>query len=546
MKRRNTNPFKDRMLIANPDIANLHSKPEGTVTEEDLKTVLRRYNLREGLITLGRESNLIFSGRHPKNMVRFAYQEPQTGITITQSALAYLANLLLISGANDYRSRSIGDKNNLLALCNIYNNCLVQPESSQNFEKMDKGDKFLSVMVRLNSEQITCQFNRVHLIAGTLVLFKELINKVVPSKFDNLSVIFEQETGLTIYVYFRLAIHTFVGSQDTATFRMQVFTEAKIPKMEDILTEEKANKFLAILKTDYRAFRNKDRELNKNLNPIFTKTRFNPLNIFPIIETDPKHFGNPFVIPNFSCYFKKAFGGLYWWFHHYFEAKGQQQDFRNYFGYVFQEYVGLILKNIYGEQNVRSEVTYNKDKKFIDWWIERGEKIYLFEVKAYQFALMSLQTGDKELIVNNEIKKIADAIEQVYRRVKDIPKYQELYLFKGKKLIPVIVFMDMPLISIRAIYEKFIKEALEKRDSEKKLDGLKKFQFFLMNIEELELYDDAVDKIELEEVFLEVEKDNREDFFSVVKKVKGSNLRNRFLDETYKKFWEEIVTPKNE
>lgn len=49
-----------RPLQAEADITGLHHKEEGTATEEDFRNVLRRYNLREGLITLGKTSNYIF------------------------------------------------------------------------------------------------------------------------------------------------------------------------------------------------------------------------------------------------------------------------------------------------------------------------------------------------------------------------------------------------------------------------------------------------------------------------------------------------------
>ena len=95
------------------------------------------------------------------------------------------------------------------------------------------------------------------------------------------------------------------------------------------------------------------------------------------------------------------------------------------------------------------------------------------------------------------------------------------------------------------MYEELIKEALEKIETDKSLPGLKDFQVFLMNVEELELFDGATDKIELEDVFPAFKKDIREGFLSIVQKVKGKSLKNRFLDETYVKFWHQIITSKD-
>ena len=198
--------------------------------------------------------------------------------------------------------------------------------------------------------------------------------------------------------------------------------------------------------------------------------------------------------------------------------------------------MGIILKGIYGDQNVHSEIIYDKDKKFIDWWIEKGDKIYLFEAKASQFALKSLQTGNRELILAGEIKKIAESIRQVFKRVQDISNYDEFSIFRNKKIIPIIVFMDMPFISTN-LYRSLINEALEEFEKEEQLNGLKDFQIHLMNIEDLESFDEAADKIGLEDVFADIKDDPSIDFSAIVSKVRNGNLRNRVLDKAFKDFW---------
>ncbi len=82
-----------RPLDAEADIIQLHQKTGGRATEDDFKSVLRRYNLRKGLITLGRKSNYIFHVHDQNKIGRVAYREPTTGAVITQFALAYIANI---------------------------------------------------------------------------------------------------------------------------------------------------------------------------------------------------------------------------------------------------------------------------------------------------------------------------------------------------------------------------------------------------------------------------------------------------------------------
>jgi len=527
-------PTSKRTLIAETDIIELHCKKEGTATEEDFKSVLRRYNFRDGLITLGQKSNLLFDTERQRNG---PYREPNTGVIITQFALAYLANILLISGANDYKSKYISQKDNLLTLCNSYSNCLIDYILVKN-EGLVNQDDLRSFMIRAHSEQIEYQFSPAYMISRTVVIFNEIAQNIQPNKFESLSKIFEKETGLSLFDYLRLCFIIFAASHKTATFSIRSIAAGNIPQLKDLLVEEKVTKILNILKADYKTFRAEDAIQNKNLNSIFTKTRFNPLLIYPIIETDAKHLGDPYVIPNVIAFVRKSFGGLYWWFHRYFEAQGKQQDFRNYFGYVFQEYVGRILKNIYGENAVQGEIIYGDSLKFIDWWVEKDNKIYLFESKANQFRLPSKQTGDRELIIKNEIEtKVVDAISQVYKRIQDIPKYEELKKLQGKQIIPIIVFMDMPFIS-NSLYEPWIKEALIRQEQKVQITGLADYQIFLMNIEELELYDECANIIGLDDIFLKLRNNIEEGFLSILRKIKGVGLRNRYLDVVYKNFGE--------
>ncbi len=526
-----------RPLQSEADIVELHHKREGTATEQDFKDVLRKYNLRDGLITLGRTSNYLFNAKGQNRIGRAAYREPNKGVIVSQFALAYLANILLVSGANDYKSKYISQKDNLLTFCNSYSNCLTDPALTEKYKITNK-DGFRSFIIRMNFEQMEYQFSPIYMMARTIVIFNELLQNINPDKFEPLSEIFQKETGLSIYDYLRLCFAFFAGSQKTATFSVTTFTNADIPQFKDFLTEEKIIKALDILKGDYKKFREEDTYVNEKLKPVFTKTRLNPLLIYPIIETDVKNLGDPYVIPNIVAYIRKSFGGLYWWFHRYFENQNKQQDFRNYFGRVFQEYVGKILKNIYGERNVHEEIVYGKGLRFIDWWIKKDDKIYLFESKASQFALLSKQTGDKEIVVKNEIKKkVVEAIKQVYKRVKDISKYEELKRFRGKQVIPFIVFMDIPFVS-GYLYEPWITEALEEIEQKKSVIGLKDFPFFLINIEELELYDECTNIIEIEDIFPKLKENIKEGFLSVLSKSKGGGLRNRYLDKIYKDFWE--------
>jgi hypothetical protein len=309
--------------------------------------------------------------------------------------------------------------------------------------------------------------------------------------------------------------------------------------MKDAFTDEKVSNFLKILSVDYKRFREEDELANENLEPVFTKTRFNPLLVYPIIKTDSAN-GDPYVVPNTLAFLKRGYGGLYWWFHRFFENNGKQQDFRNYFGGVFEQYVGRILKNAYGEHEVHPEILYPKGK-FIDWWVERGETIYLFEAKAYQFALPTKQTGDIEFLAKEVKSKIVKSIKQVHKRLSEIGSYEELAVFRNKKIVPVVVFMEIPLVSGH-LYKELIDEELQVLEQEdNNLLGITNTKIHFINIEELEYYAAAVDKISIENVFAKYEDDMREGFTSIIHKELGRSPVNEYLSKVYDDFWKEVT-----
>ena len=298
-----------------------------------------------------------------------------------------------------------------------------------------------------------------------------------------------------------------------------------------------------MLCTGYQSFREIDKQLNKNLDPRYTKNRFNPLFIYPIIECDAKHYGDRYIVPNLTVFIYCIYAGLYWWFHRYFEQYGFHKDFRQYFGDLYQEYAGLVLKEIFQGREVHGEVAYGNGQRFLDWWIDLDDKVYLFETKAYQLTLKERQTGMREAALKSVASKIAEAVAQICRRFKDIEKYDELAIFRNKKLVPFVLLYSIPF-PFSPIYRSWIEDELKIIELRDNLPGLRDFfsSVFLLNIDELEAYDMAFGKIGLEEIFPKFEGSLGDGFLGVLRRETGmETLRNRFLESTYESFRDEIL-----
>jgi len=528
-----------KALFINSDIQNLCRREPASVTEDEMKELLRHYNLLDGLVSIGKLSVFIYNDHSKNKLGKAIYKNPDSGLLVSQFALAYLANMFLISGANDFKDKKISEKENLFGICNAYNHSLIIPLSSNIPQK----NFFQALMVRLSFEQIRFQTNLINTMARTYILFENVAQNKRPVKIENLHTLFEKTTGITIKEYFIYSLLVFTAIQETPTFNIDRFLNSDIPHLKHLLIRDKIYKYLNILTASYRQFRTTDQQLNSTLNPIYTKTRFNSLWIYPIIEVDNKTESGSYVIPNVCVFLQKAFGDLYWWFHMHFEKEQKQLEFRDYFGSVFQEYVGLILKTIYPEEQVHEEITYGKtSNRFVDWWITRGDKVYLFEAKSNQFSLLNRQTGDADKIMQNEVKKIADGIEQLHRRVKDIDKYEELKQLRGKRLVCVLVFFDFPFMS-SALYDLQIKEELLVREKSKGSDGLSSFEVFRLNIDELESFATTSKQIELEEIFPKYRSDPTKSFLSVVAEESKDGLGNDYLEKAYEDFWN-LIDPR--
>lgn len=529
-----------RPLHPETAIARLHQQPVNTVTEQDLRQLLRRYNLREGLLALGRTSFFIFSQSKSDAAVgKAVYRDPDTGVLVSQFCLAYLANLLIMSGTNDYRKPLLGKPDNIQSLCNTYGNCLIDPALGRS--KVDEG-WFKTLMVHMYYEQMPdFQYSVDSMMARAITLFRDIAPHVTRPTIEPLPEILQKKAGLNPMDYLRLGFAVFVaaGQHHGACLNIEYLTGTSSPQLAPFMTDDKVRSFLAMVAADYPTFRALDEHHNADLDPKLTKYRFNPLFAYPVIKTQ---LGDkPYVIPNVPIYLRKAYLGLYWWYHHYFEKEGHTKDFRDYFGDVFQQYVGVILKEMYGAEAVQGEIVYGGKAKqrFIDWTVERNGKLYLFEVKAFQFSLDSLRIATPEILRREIDTKVVDSVEQVFKRVQDIDRHDELRHFRGKELVPVIVFLDMPWISGN-LFNDWIRESLANITKQKGLKGLEHFAPHLLNIDELEMYDAAIDNIELHEVFAQYKGDPAEGFQSIVAKhrVKG-RPGNRFLKKVYDNFWTE-------
>ena len=538
------------MLTGNSDITELNKKGFNGVKEEDFKILLSRYALAESLWFLGTTSKLIYECWNGEKKTNYevlglgGIRNPSTGAIVTQFYLAYVANLILISRSNDWKSKHLieAGKNNLEILSNVYNNCLLTHKiTEEERTPEEKIENVKSMLIRLYQEQSSLQFYYIDLIARNYLIFCKLA-KENPS-YQYLHEVFQRENGISIedYFYIGLAIFALTITKEPL-FKTAQLTEATVTDAHGRLSQANVDAFLKIRSADYQQFREIDTNRNSNSSDWYTKTRYNPLNQRPIIKIQNPIRTRDYIIPNYPLFVKSTFE-LFWYFDEYFSSisQAEQIKFRNTFGDIFEDYVEKILKHIYGEEKVKGEIKYNTPKgevKFLDFYVEMSDKIYIFEAKANRFRLPTLQVGLESELIDTEIKKFTKPILQIRDRFNDINQYEELSFFRGKELVPFVIFFDIPFVNDPEFYEGVLSKTEIGKEVIKAMEDLK---ISCCNINEFEKYAEHSDAISLESIFTEIKKNPKATALIAESLKYPHNLRELFLTKEFDEFKKQIL-----
>jgi len=465
----------------------------------------------------------------------------QEAIYVNQFVLAYLANILIISGTTNHKSINLGDfsRYELMCFCSPYFNNLSEPLISD--KNID------NYFIRLNFEQFDYNICEAYCIARSVELYRNISNSL---RLD-LNTYFMDNTQLTIDSYFNIGYIIYLFAQILGpAFNMQQATDMVIQYFPNIHKSE-IEQFLKINSSNIEALR----EIDRNRNSIChrgSKYKYNFFKEFPIVEISNDNY----IIPNKTLYIKQVFD-IFWKFEKYIGNNFRE----NYFDKIFDKYVGNILKNIYGEINVK-KLTYEKkgaNSEFFDWCVfdEQNKIVYAFECKGYQLSVSNIITGD---IGKQYITKFIDKpVSQMYNRIDDLKsgKYQEINHLQNYEIIPIGIYYDIPFAS-GCIHEKEISRILDddltKYTTEKtkqinrvmstnNIEQLKNFNYYLMSIDDLELLQWAVQEnqelLQLKELLLKMKNEDieTERFEKVVfDNIKSNPIKIPYLDNIFFEF----------
>ena len=245
------------------------------------------------------------------------------------------------------------------------------------------------------------------------------------------------------------------------------------PEVRAWFREERQQSFVNWLTTDYRAFRLQSRDgLAKIPSPEYEKQRFNPLLRYPILKPDRNPLpGAPqvYIDPIPRLVHERVTRGLYFELSDHFKGAGKRNPFRGSFGYVFQEYVGELLKDALSESLVVGEFKYKAGKEgklTPDWMVIEADHCLLIEVKQSGLYLEAKMWGEIETVKQDLVKSVGAGVKQLWNFEEAVRsgRHSELAVLSGiKEFDRVIVSYDHIYFSnsiVRdRIHERFVEDA---------------------------------------------------------------------------------------
>ncbi len=204
-------------------------------------------------------------------------------------------------------------------------------------------------------------------------------------------------------------------------------------------------------------------------------------------------------------------------------------DFSNYFGHVFEAYVGRILRNslhsatLLSEQDIRR--TYSPEKgKVPDWIIIDGTTAILVECKATRFSRSALVTGEESAI--------NDSLKQVTKGLRQLHWFRESCIAKqpGLKALHACTDFKPLLVSLEPLYlvnSVFFREYI---DAQLAPEGIVGLPWHILAVDQLEkLQPHLTAGIRLGEVLEELTHKQFDTILEEVHKKTGLTFKDSFL-----------------
>ena len=518
----------------------LSYKPKcGEITLKDYEKVIKKYHTNTALGLIGTISWRLIRQQEKLLLGKQFGSRKYHDTPIIDSALSFMS-LKLIECSNDYNRKDLTIED-LVKLCDMWFGLKNHVESMTDDE---------TNFIRFSTNQFEYQRELRNCLGRTITLYKNLWLKVKIDNNDNIDIENKllEKVGLTLYEIFGLGYFFFSrSSKGFISIVSEDFLREQFPNVDQqLFAETKQERFLKLISCTYQQFRAKLHKENipKSSYEIF---RFNPLIEFPIIEPNIAIFSDSFPVyltPIPRLIHDRFTRGLYYIFSEIYK-KPKHNKFRENFGHVFEEYIGLQLNQNIRNADVIPEFKYGKDNsKSPDFIILKGDKAVYIEVKASGLHKDAKLWGDLRKIKRNLNDNIAHGVNQMWKFERNIELMDDKklsFLRNMKSVERLIVTHDRSYFA-NSIIKNLVRDVLREEYTE--VDDL--YHWHVISVEELEYALGAVgdhffDFLKEKRCGIEGDKMDFRDYFP--KHFARDEFSNPFLDKVNRDFFKEMGFP---
>ncbi|MBI2907602.1 MAG: hypothetical protein HYX92_08115 [Chloroflexi bacterium] len=327
-----------------------------------------------------------------------------------------------------------------------------------------------STMVRVSWEQFVWQERLSSMIPRTKLLLIDGNREVSGRPFD-LEAEWLDATGIGLEKFMVIGFGYFAGALHHTSLTRYF---AATGKLADAVSQEDCDKFLSRASATYEQFRQLSAEFRVT-DPLYIKTEFNVLNKRPLIAVN-----HELIVPVPRLLAYRISEGLYFDLMDLFRS-AQGNAFLDYFGRLFEHYVGRLLKWTFGPDSVIPEPRYGKsERRGPDWIVLDGETAILFECRSSRLRMDSRVSAAREDLAKDTERIFAETVAKYPEKIRDfVEGRMGIDATKIKSTQAVIVMCDS--LFFESHYRDLAHKAFEDR-------GLASFEdYHLMGIAELEV-----------------------------------------------------------
>lgn len=415
--------------------------PNLKCTENDLKKHISGLNILEAL----REINLISSKLVSQNEAYLHIDD----ILVTDNILIELAYKIILYG-NLNISYPFNKEDFLLAIRMTF--------YLSDLKLLSVTTKPYEILMYNTYRQFPYQESTMQSLSRTLYLYNDLWNKTENAKHIDIKQIVKEVIGIDLEIFLLIGFSFLGQALKNGFFRK--YDEDTINKLTDqfrhIFQLKNQDCFIKRIGADFNHYR----IYNGDLNPLIK---------FPIVIThqnpDPQ-LPEVYIIPSLRNFNIRITNGLYYDLTDTMRTKSGN-PFKNAFGHVFQNYIGILLKEHFKTWEIIPEIRYNKHNDTVDWFIVKDNRAIIIEVKQSSLSLESKLSGSLKGIKKDISKNIFKAIKQIYNTIEAIQsnKYSSLAIFKNITRFEKVIICYEPLYNAHLIVRELLKTGYEENTS---------------------------------------------------------------------------------